>query len=72
MAYMTENMNLQQALLKRIAELGEGVLEIREMDRGRVSEMRLGAGNQWVGLRVGNEWVRGSVVVRSKCGPDSL
>lgn len=62
MARMTENTNLQRALLRRIDEVGAGIVDIKE--GGRVSEMRLGEGGRWVGLRIGeNEWVRGSVVV---------
>ena len=62
MARMTENTNLQRALLKRISEIGEGIVEIRE--GSRVGEMRLGEGERWVGLQIGEKWVRGSVVVR--------
>jgi ubiquinone biosynthesis monooxygenase Coq6 len=68
MARMTENTNLQRALLRRIDEVGKGIVTIRE--GGRVGEMRLADGGRWVGLRIGeSEWVRGSVVVRSlgKC-----
>jgi hypothetical protein len=65
MAFMTENTNLQSALLRRIEEVGKGRVEIREMERGRVGEMVLGEGERWVGLKVGEEWVRGSVVVSS-------
>lgn len=62
MARLTENMNLQQALLKRIegsqVEISEG---------SRVQEMVMGQGGRWVGLRLGDEdtprWIRGSVVV---------
>ena len=62
MARMTENINLQRALLRRIKSAGQGVVEIRE--DSRVGEMRLGQGGQWVGLRIGDEkWVRGAVVV---------
>lgn len=63
MAYMTENTNLQRALLRRIEQIGNGVVEIRE--GGRVEEMRLGGGDQWVGLKVAGSWVRGGVVVSS-------
>ena len=63
MARMTENVNLQRALLRRIEAAGEGVVEIRE--GCRVGEMQSGEGDQWVGLRVDeNKWVRGAVVVR--------
>jgi ubiquinone biosynthesis monooxygenase Coq6 len=65
MAFMTENTNLQSALLRRIEEVGKGRVEIREMERGRVGEMILGEGERWVGLKVGEEWVKGSVVVSS-------
>ena len=69
MARMTENTNLQRALLRRIDEVGTGVVTIKE--GGRVSEMQLGEGGRWVGLRIGeNEWVRGSVVVGAD-GPNS-
>jgi len=62
MARMTENTNLQRALLRRIDEVGKGVVTIKE--GGRVSEMQLAEGGRWVGLRMGeNDWVRGSVVV---------
>jgi ubiquinone biosynthesis monooxygenase Coq6 len=63
MARMTENMNLQQALYKRIKTFGKGVVDIKE--GGRVSEMREGGDGRWVGLRIGeSDWVRGSLVVR--------
>ena len=63
MARMTENTNLQRALLRRIDEVGKDIVTIRE--GGRVGEMRLAEGGRWVGLRIGeSEWVRGSVVVR--------
>ena len=62
MARMTENMNLQQALYKRIEQVGKGVVDIKESSR--VAEMREGDGGRWVGLRIGeNHWVRGSLVV---------
>ena len=61
MARMTENTNLQRALLRRIAEKGEGIVEIRE--NARVGEMLLDEGERSVGLRIGDSWVRGSVVV---------
>jgi hypothetical protein len=65
MARMTENTNLQRALLRRIDEVGQGIVTIRE--GGRVAEMRLGEGGRWVGLRIGEaDWVRGSVVVSEK------
>jgi len=63
MARMTENMNLQQALYKRIKSVGKGVVDIKE--GGRVSEMREGGDGRWVGLRIGEtDWVRGSLIVR--------
>lgn len=63
MARMTENMNLQQALYKRIEAVGRGVVDIKE--GGRVSEMREGGDGRWIGLRIGEtDWVRGSLVVR--------
>ncbi|WVQ74193.1 ubiquinone biosynthesis monooxygenase COQ6 [Cryptococcus sp. DSM 104548] len=68
LARMTENLNLQQALLKRINEVGEGIVDIRE--NSRVGEMRLGEGGRWVGLRIGDEWVKGSLVVGAD-GPNS-
>ncbi|OCF38964.1 ubiquinone biosynthesis monooxygenase COQ6 [Kwoniella heveanensis CBS 569] len=68
MARMTENMNLQRALLRRIEEIGSGIVDIRESSR--VGEMRLGEGGRWVGLRVGEEWIRGSLVVGAD-GPNS-
>lgn len=59
---MTENMNLQQALYKRIKSSGKGIVDIKE--GGRVSEMREGGDGRWVGLRIGdNDWVRGSLIV---------
>jgi ubiquinone biosynthesis monooxygenase Coq6 len=62
MAYMTENINLQRALLRRIEEVGKGVVDIRE--GGKVGGMKLGEGGRWVGLKVGDDhWVKGSVVV---------
>jgi len=62
MARMTENMNLQQALYKRINASGKGIVDIKE--GGRVSEMREGGDGRWVGLRIGeNDWVRGSLIV---------
>ena len=64
MARMTENTNLQRALLRRIEQVGQGIVTIRE--NTRVGEMRLGQGGRWVGLRIGDEsWIRGSVVVCS-------
>ncbi|WVW86143.1 ubiquinone biosynthesis monooxygenase COQ6 [Kwoniella bestiolae CBS 10118] len=69
MARMTENMNLQRALLRRIEEVGKGVVDIKEGTR--VQEMRLGEGERWVGLRVGEEeWVKGGLVVGAD-GPNS-
>lgn len=69
MARMTENTNLQHALLKRIDQAGGETLTIRE--NSRVSEMQLGPGGRWVGLRIGEDaWVRGSVVVGAD-GPNS-
>jgi hypothetical protein len=59
---MTENMNLQQALYKRIKSSGKGKVDIKE--GGRVSEMREGGDGRWVGLRIGEkDWVRGSLIV---------
>lgn len=68
MAHMTENTNLQRALLRRIDEINPGSFEIRESSR--VAEMQLGPGGRWVGLRIGDRWVRGSVVVGAD-GPNS-
>ncbi|AAW45305.1 hypothetical protein CNBH3840 [Cryptococcus deneoformans B-3501A] len=68
LARMTENLNLQKALLRRIEEAGKGIVDIRE--NSRVREMRLGEGGRWVGLRIGDEWVRGSLVVGAD-GPNS-
>ncbi|WVO14268.1 ubiquinone biosynthesis monooxygenase COQ6 [Cryptococcus depauperatus] len=68
LARMTENLNLQQALLKRINEIGQGIVDIRESSK--VAEMRLGESDRWVGLRIGDEWVRGSLVVGAD-GPNS-
>lgn len=65
---MTENLNLQKALLRRIEEAGKDIVDIRE--KSRVGEMRLGEGGRWVGLRIGDEWVRGSLVVGAD-GPNS-
>ena len=65
MARMTENMNLQQALYKRIDEIGKGVVDIQESSR--VSEMREGDGGRWVGLRISEDkWVRGSLIVSAR------
>jgi hypothetical protein len=62
MAYMTENTNLQRALLRRIAEVGTGKVDIRE--EARVQEMRMDEGKRSVVLKLGEEgWVRGGVVV---------
>lgn len=62
MAYMTENTNLQRALLRRIAEIGQGKVEIRE--EAKVQEMRMDEGKRSVVLKLGEEgWVRGGVVV---------
>jgi ubiquinone biosynthesis monooxygenase Coq6 len=62
MAYMTENTNLQRALLRRIAEVGQGKVEIRE--EAKVQEMRMDEGKRSVVLKLGEEgWVRGGVVV---------
>jgi ubiquinone biosynthesis monooxygenase Coq6 len=62
MARMTENMNLQQALYKRIKAVGQGIVDIKE--GGRVSEMKEGGDGRWVGLRIGEkDWVRGSLIV---------
>lgn len=62
MAQMTENINLQRALLRRIESADKRIVEIRE--GSKVGEMQLGDGQQWVGLRIGEDkWVRGSVVV---------
>lgn len=64
MAHVTENINLQRALLRRIEAAGQGVVEIRE--GSKVEEMQLGEGEQSIGLRVGeDQWVRGAVVVGS-------
>ncbi|WWC71990.1 ubiquinone biosynthesis monooxygenase COQ6 [Kwoniella pini CBS 10737] len=68
MARMTENMNLQRALLRRIEEVGKGIVDIKE--GARVNEMRLGEGERWVGLKVGDEWLKGSLVVGAD-GPNS-
>lgn len=66
MAYMTENTNLQRALLRRIDQVGKGVVEIRE--GSRVMDMQLGDGNAFVALRIGEtQWVKGAVVVSSFC-----
>ncbi|WRT70252.1 ubiquinone biosynthesis monooxygenase COQ6 [Kwoniella shivajii] len=69
MARMTENMNLQRALLKRIEEVGKGIVDIKE--QSKVKSMRLGPGERWVGLNIGEDkWVRGSLVVGAD-GPNS-
>ncbi|WWD19612.1 ubiquinone biosynthesis monooxygenase COQ6 [Kwoniella shandongensis] len=68
MARMTENLNLQRALLRRIEEVGKGVVTIKE--NSKVAEMRLGEGGRWVGLRIGDAWLRGSLVVGAD-GPNS-
>jgi ubiquinone biosynthesis monooxygenase Coq6 len=62
MAYMTENTNLQRALLRTIAEAGEGKVEIRE--HSKVQEMKMDEGKRSVTLKLGEQgWVRGGVVV---------
>jgi ubiquinone biosynthesis monooxygenase Coq6 len=62
MAYMTENTNLQRALLRRIAETGQGKVEIRE--HAKVQEMKMDEGKRSVALKLGEHgWVRGGVVV---------
>ncbi len=61
MARMTENTNLQRALLRRIDAFGKGRIEIRE--GSRVGEMKYGPGGRWVGLKIDDTWVRGGVVV---------
>lgn len=69
MAYMTENTNLQRALLRRIAEVGEGKVVIRE--EAKVQEMRMDEGKRSVALQLGDGgWVRGGVVVGAD-GPNS-
>ncbi|KLT39184.1 ubiquinone biosynthesis hydrox [Cutaneotrichosporon oleaginosum] len=67
LARMTENVNTQRALLRRLEEVGANVT-VRE--GARVGEMRYGEGRGWVGLRMGDEWVRGSLVVGAD-GPNS-
>lgn len=64
LARMTENTNTQRALLRRLEEVGKNVT-VRE--GARVAEMRYGEGRGWVGLRIGDEWVRGSLVVSTAC-----
>jgi ubiquinone biosynthesis monooxygenase Coq6 len=61
MAYMTENTNLQRALLRKIEQDGKGRIVVQEGKK--VEEMRMGEGGRWIGLRFGDEWVRGGVVV---------
>lgn len=61
LARMTENINLQRALLRSLDRAPAGIVTIRE--GARVNEMRYGEGRGWVGLRVGDKWVRGSLVV---------
>jgi ubiquinone biosynthesis monooxygenase Coq6 len=62
MAYMTENTNLQRALLRRIDEVGVGKVEIRE--QAKVEEMRMDEGKRSVALNLGGQgWIRGGVVV---------
>ena len=69
MAYMTENTNLQRALLRRIDEAGNGKVDIRES--ARVEEMRMDEGKRSVALRLGQDaWVRAGVVVGAD-GPNS-
>jgi ubiquinone biosynthesis monooxygenase Coq6 len=51
MAYMTENTNLQRALLRRIDEVGVGKVEIRE--QAKVEEMRMDEGKRSVALNLG-------------------
>lgn len=66
MAYMTENTNLQRALLRRLEVAGKGKVEIRE--NSKVKEMRYGDAQRWVGLQIGDkgDWVRGGVVVSAE------
>jgi ubiquinone biosynthesis monooxygenase Coq6 len=71
LAYMTENINTQRALLRTLSS-SENV-DVRE--GARVQEMRYGEGRGWVGLRIGSpdgkdKWVRGSLVVGAD-GPNS-
>jgi ubiquinone biosynthesis monooxygenase Coq6 len=62
MAYMTENTNLQRALLRRIEEVGKGKVEMAE--KAKVEKMQMGEGGRWVGLQLeGRGWVKGGVVV---------
>jgi len=66
MAYMTENTNLQRALLWTIAEAGKGKVEIRE--HSKVQEMKMDEGKRSVALKIGeHSWVRGGVVVSCIC-----
>jgi ubiquinone biosynthesis monooxygenase Coq6 len=61
MAHMTENTNLQRALLRKIEQSSRGRVVIQEGKR--VDEMRMGEGGRSVGLKLGDRWVRGGVVV---------
>ena len=61
MARMTENNNLQRALLRRLENIGEGTVVIRES--AKAEEMRLGAGGQSIFLRSGDDWIRTSALV---------
>lgn len=58
---MTENTNLQRALLRKIEQDGAGRVVIAE--NSKVSDMRMGEGARWVGMKCGDRWVRGGVVV---------
>jgi ubiquinone biosynthesis monooxygenase Coq6 len=69
MAYMTENTNLQRALLTQIERTGRGKIAIKE--NARVEEMRMSEGKRSVLLNLGGHgWVRGGVVVGAD-GPNS-
>lgn len=61
MAHMTENTNLQRALLRKIEHSSRGRVTIQEGKR--VDEMRMSEGGRSVGLKLGDRWVRGGVVV---------
>lgn len=62
MARMTENTNLQRALLRKIEHTGRDRIVIAE--QSKVTDMRMDAGARSVALRCGaDRWVRGGVVV---------
>ncbi|KAL7418473.1 putative ubiquinone biosynthesis monooxygenase [Cryptotrichosporon argae] len=72
-AYMTENVNLQRALLRRLESGARGEGDdggVRIMEGARVAEMRMGEGGGSVGLHVGGRWIRSRLVIGAD-GPSS-